>query len=265
MMPKVIVLDLDGTLLDSNKRITDRNLQVMRGLKDAGIPMIFATARPPRAVNQLEVDLLSYGSVVYYNGALFQCRTTGREMHYSITKETASSIFDYCLSRDPGAHLSMEVKDEWLTYKALDYREMMRVISNPSIVTMEQLRTYDCTKILISDYEGVEELNRLFGSQVHILCTDSGRLIQIMSRESSKEKAVQYLVESIGYTMSEVMCFGDDYNDLGLFRTCGISVAMGNAVKELIDTATEVTETNDRDGVALVLERVLDTYKIRGH
>jgi hydroxymethylpyrimidine pyrophosphatase-like HAD family hydrolase len=53
------------------------------------------------------------------------------------------------------------------------------------------------------------------------------------------------------------MCFGDDYNDLELFRAAGHSVAMGNAVDDLKEIASEVTLTNDEDGVAVVLERIL--------
>ncbi|KEQ22781.1 hypothetical protein ET33_20715 [Paenibacillus tyrfis] len=83
----------------------------------------------------------------------------------------------------------------------------------------------------------------------------------MMSNESSKENVVQYILRTLGLTMSDALCLGDDYNDLGLFQFCGYSVAMGNAIKELQDIANEITETNDNDGVALILERFAGSQK----
>ncbi|MBD0382908.1 Cof-type HAD-IIB family hydrolase [Paenibacillus sedimenti] len=257
MNPKWIVLDLDGTLLNSKKQISRRNLFALQKVNSDGIQIIFATARPPRAVNYGNVNLSSFGTMVFYNGALFRCNVTNQEIHYSISKELVGAIFDYCLSVDPEANISVEVKNEWFTYKSLDYREMMKVTTNPTIINIEELKTYDCTKILITDYKNTEDIVNRFGDQVHILNTDDGKLIQIMSVRSSKENAVKYLIESQGYKMSDVMCFGDDFNDLGLFHSCGFPIAMGNAIRELKEIATEITETNDNDGVALILERIL--------
>jgi Cof subfamily protein (haloacid dehalogenase superfamily) len=265
MKPKLIVLDLDGTLLNSKKQISKRNLFALQKVKAEDINIIFATARPPRAVKYEDINLFSFGTVVFYNGGLFQCNVTDREIHYSISKELVGSIFDYCLSVDPKSNISVEVKDEWLTYKSLDYREMMKITTNATIISIEKLKTFDCTKILITDCHNSEYIINKFGDQVNILSTDDGKLIQIMSLKSSKENAVKYLIESLGYKMSDVMCFGDDFNDLGLFQSCGISIAMGNAIKELKEIATEITETNDNDGVALILERILGISQMQGN
>jgi hydroxymethylpyrimidine pyrophosphatase-like HAD family hydrolase len=65
------------------------------------------------------------------------------------------------------------------------------------------------------------------------------------------------LLDAYSIQFKRVITFGDDHNDVGLFNTCGRSVAMGNAVKELKDIASEVADSNDADGVAVVLERIL--------
>jgi hypothetical protein len=78
-----------------------------------------------------------------------------------------------------------------------------------------------------------------------------------MSSQVGKEIAVSAIAKNLGITMNEVMCFGDDFNDLELFKAVGYSVAMGNAEDDLKKTATETTLTNDEDGVAAVLERIL--------
>ncbi len=79
-----------------------------------------------------------------------------------------------------------------------------------------------------------------------------------MSKRASKELGVMKLLAGLGITNEEVIVFGDDYNDIGLFNTCGWSVAMGNAIKELKDIASNITETNDNDGVAIELDRILE-------
>lgn len=79
-----------------------------------------------------------------------------------------------------------------------------------------------------------------------------------MSKHASKEAAVARLCKEAGIDLRNVIAFGDDYNDLGLLQLCGYSVAMGNAVEELKRQADFVTETNDGDGVAIVLEQRID-------
>jgi hydroxymethylpyrimidine pyrophosphatase-like HAD family hydrolase len=61
------------------------------------------------------------------------------------------------------------------------------------------------------------------------------------------------------------MCFRNDFNDLGFFQCCGISIAMLNAMKELKEIATEINETNDNDGIALILERIPGISQIQGN
>lgn len=256
MHPKIIVLDLDGTLLNSKKQISERNLLALQKVKEKGIHLIFATARPPRAVNYEGVNLHALGSVVFYNGALFRCEMTNQEIHYSISKAIVASLFDYCLSLEPNANISVEVKNEWLSFKSLDYLQMMNTTSNPAIISMEELINYDCTKILITDCNILEQLTKKFSHKVNIVSTDNGTIVQIMAIEASKENAVEYITKTLGYSMHEVMCFGDDYNDWGMFQACGHSVAMGNAIHELKQIATETTDTNDNDGVASVLEKI---------
>lgn len=254
---KAVILDLDGTLLNSMKSISPKTMEVLKAMKAQGIHLIFATARPPRVTHFEEIDLASLGTVIFYNGALFRCPMTNETIHFSIPRIKAKEFIDYCILLDKKANLSIEVKDEWYSSKLLDYREMMKVTENPKVISYDQFVSYDTTKILLTDFQYKEELVQKYGGELNIVITDFGELIQVMALQSSKESAVKYVLETLKIKMSEAMCFGDDFNDLGLFQTCGYSVAMGNAIKELKDIANEVTNTNDEDGVALILERYM--------
>jgi hydroxymethylpyrimidine pyrophosphatase-like HAD family hydrolase len=83
-----------------------------------------------------------------------------------------------------------------------------------------------------------------------VIATDGGVLIQIMHKSASKEKAVEWVLSEIGVKSENVMVFGDDFNDLGLFHLSGFPVAMGNAIIELKKCAVYITDSNDNDGVA---------------
>jgi len=254
MIPKAIVFDLDGTLLSSDKTISPRTWDALQAVKALGIALIFATARPPRAVSW---NLDPLGTSVYYNGALFHCAATKRDIHFSIPQHVTARVIEYSLALDPEARISVEVKDRWYSHQSYDYMEMMKVKTNPEVISLEQLMRLDATKILISHCGYAEHLVRGFNADLNIVVTDGGQLLQAMSNEASKENAVRYLTNQLGIGMVEIWCFGDDFNDLGLFQTCGRSIAMGNAVEELKQIASEITDTNDNDGVAVILEKMM--------
>ncbi|WP_151734707.1 HAD family hydrolase [Paenibacillus tengchongensis] len=257
MKLKAAVIDLDGTLLTSGKIITDRTAAALLAAKSSGLQLIFATARPPRAVALLQPDLRQLGSVVYYNGALYHCSVSKQSFHFPIHRELAGEIIGYCLQLNPEAALSIEVMDHWYSFRPLDYTKTIQAKEPPAVLESAKINEYDCTKILLADFSHADRLYEKYDGQLHIVVTDDGALVQIMAGGVSKEAAVRQLCVNLGIEMKDVMCFGDDFNDLGLFGECGYPVAMGNAAPQLKQAACEITDTNDLDGVAQVLERWL--------
>lgn len=259
MKPKVIVLDLDGTLLNSNKKISHRNILALKGIEKTGIKLIFATARPPRVVKFTELDIRLLGSMIYYNGAYTVCDKTSYKYHIGIDSNLGSDVLQYIHSLDEDANVSVEIQDKWYSFKELNYMDcnFMKTDHNPKIVDLEYIKSQVLTKILITNFNHSSEIKRKYSNVLNILDTDRSRLVQIMNKEAGKEKAVQQVVKNLGHSMREVMCFGDDYNDLELFKACGYGIAMENGINELKSIATEVTKTNDEDGVAIILERIL--------
>jgi Cof subfamily protein (haloacid dehalogenase superfamily) len=259
MKYSAIILDLDGTFLNSDKRVSERNFRAVQACIEMGMKVIFATARPPRAVNWfLPKELMNSGSFIFYNGAQVVCKLTGFELHEPIESALTARVIEHCIGY-AGCELTMEVKDEWFSLSELDFSTSMNVRANPVVKTIEELEQYHATKILITGMGDVESsLYQKFRNELNILQTDGGKLIQIMSKKASKELAVKKLCSNFDISLNDVIVFGDDFNDYGLFKVCGYSVAMGNAIKEIKEIANEVTETNDNDGVAEVLERILE-------
>lgn len=254
----LIVLDLDGTLLNSNKQISERNYNAIIKCSDLGMKFIFATARPPRAVRSfLREELLQLGSFIYYNGALIDCKHTGTNEHFAIQSEVTAEILDYCLHCNSDLDLSLEVKDDWLSLKEYDYTTLMRAKGSPIVKSLEELKRLEASKILFSGKLDMDLFQERFKHKINILITDDGQLIQLSSLRASKEDAVAVLCRAMNVSLENVMVFGDDSNDIGLFNACGWSVAMGNAIEELKWRAKEITDTNDNDGVAIILERLI--------
>lgn len=254
----IIVLDLDGTFLNSEKQVSERNYNAVLNCYKQGMKIFFATARPPRSVNHfLPEELRSIGSFIYYNGAFIACPLTGINHHEPINSRLTAELLDYCLNSNPELDINLEVKDEWMSLKEYEYSSITKVKEFPVVKSLDELKYQEATKVLFSGEIDVESLRERFSSKINVVITDNGELVQISSDKASKERAVTLLCDCLGVSLEKVIVFGDDYNDIGLFKICGWPVAMGNAISQLKEISKEITDTNDNDGVAKVLERLL--------
>lgn len=256
---KAIVLDLDGTLLDNKKRVSDANLQAIQKCYSLGFHIILATARPPRWVKEyVPSDLLSLGPIIYYNGALIRNADLSLNQHFPIDEKLSKQILTHILSNINRYNISIESMDSWFSIEHLDYSAFMSVRQNPQVITKEEFLKTPCTKILLTHYTNSHDFINEFKDVVNIVETDTKRLIQVMSKDVSKERAVASILNSLGCNLSDTIVFGDDYNDVDIFRTCGFPIAMGNAVPKLKNLAKYITVDNNNNGVAIGLEHVLD-------
>ncbi|MCM3203456.1 Cof-type HAD-IIB family hydrolase [Paenibacillus sp. CC-CFT742] len=252
---KAIVLDLDGTLLGSDKSISPRNVQAVKRCYNSGIQIIIATARPPRAADQFVKQFPFVDYMIYYNGALVTCKSKQNERHICIPLEINQQINTFIEVNMPQSIISYEVNDSWYTSKPIldSHCAHFGIRSNdlkPQVVNQHYIDSLSPTKILVLGCDTWKDLSEQFGDHVNVIATDGGVLIQIMHKSASKEKAVEWVLSEIGINSENVMVFGDDFNDLGLFHLSGFPVAMGNAIIELKKCAVYITDSNDHDGVA---------------
>jgi Cof subfamily protein (haloacid dehalogenase superfamily) len=259
---QAIVLDLDGTLLGSDKSISPRNYEAVKRCYDSGIHIIVATARPPRAANQFVKNFPFVDYLVYYNGAQTICKSKQTQRHISIPMEISHQINNFIELHAPQSIINYEVYDSCYTCTPVPDSQLSHfgIRSNdpkPLVVDKNFIRSLSPTKILVHGYSTWMDVIEQFGNHVNVIATDGGVLIQIMQKSASKEEAVRWVLDEIGVKPENAMVFGDDYNDLGLFQLCGFPIAMGNAIIELKNCAAHVTDSNDNDGVAITLERLV--------
>ncbi|MGG5765807.1 HAD-IIB family hydrolase, partial [Bacillus proteolyticus] len=136
---KAIVLDLDGTLLDSQKKVSERNRKAILACLKKGIKVIFATARAPRSVKVfLPHELQDIAIMIYYNGALVVDNALGYRQHYPIESTITNEIIEFVITHQADACLSVESEDTWYSNKTLDYNKTMNAVVNPIVVPLNE-------------------------------------------------------------------------------------------------------------------------------
>ncbi|WP_223804518.1 HAD family hydrolase [Lactococcus kimchii] len=243
-IPRKIVTDLDGTLLRTNKTISQRTANTLLCCKNLGYQIIVATARPPRDIYKLLPECLKDNPIICYNGALVLHDRKVLYQHGLPQKtvleiEKVAKINGYnkiCLEIDNQLFANF---DAWE-----DYGWVCKLVDFQNLSFDEALKVIVCSETPISEYF----LNKLPQESSGVL-TDKARLCQIMQTNVSKANSLNKIIGN-----REFIAFGDDNNDLEMLTATSFGVAMENATESLKKVATAITATNDEDGVALFLE-----------
>ena len=207
------------------------------------------------------MELQEIAIIVFYNGALIVYTPLQINEHYSIDSTINKQIIEYLITNEPDHLFSIEVNDTWYSYEKIDYRSFMKVSKNPEIIEIVEMKLKSPTKILVSHLKNIEDFTKKFGDIVNVINTDSNQLTQIMRLGISKESAIANLAKRLDISLEKTMVFGDDFNDLGLFKLCGIPIAMDNSIEELKSITNYNTTSNDEDGVANILEKLLNSHE----
>jgi len=257
---RAVVIDLDGTLLDSGKRVPEANRLAVEALK--AVPdmlVVFATARPPRATLPLLAGLDRGAFVACYNGAV-TLREASVVSRIMIPEHAVRSLLASVSRHFPWLARGLELDDEMYSVGHFD-RHFPREYR--ACLAPEELPIGPTPKILIDIPEAsfVEPVKALLPVECSCVLTDQGGLLQVVARDVSKRSAVERLIAEQGIAWEQVLCLGDDLNDLALFEVCGTSVAMANAHPQLAARATHRTLSNEQCGVAVALGRLVPTLR----
>jgi 5-amino-6-(5-phospho-D-ribitylamino)uracil phosphatase len=253
---RMIAIDLDGTLLNRSKQVTPQTVAGLARARTAGIKIIIASARPPRAVRliykQLELDTLQ----INYNGALIWDEHKQQAIgHLPLAGDLAMAMVRMARERFPQTLVTCELLDRWLTDRAEQTytTETGRLFKPDLIAPLETFLCKPVTKLmLLADPAAIRELEAMlierFGSKAVILRIDED-LIQIMDRRVSKASALAKLAKHYGIAANHVMAIGDAPNDVGMLKMAGTAVAMDNAHPLVKQAAHWVAPSNDDHGV----------------
>lgn len=245
---KAVITDLDRTLLKSDKSVSEKTVSVLKKIQEKGIKVMFATARPRRAITNYE-KLLNPDAIATLNGA--RTFINGTSIDYNIPRESVRKMLSDFI-KIPGSVISIETSKG--IYSNVDIPEWEPVVTDcfPEIPE-------DCGsvfKILVSNEN--EDLNQHINSIVTDDCYFTvalGTLFQIMSKTATKVNGVKAMLDAFKIEKEDAVYFGDDNDDIEPLKWCGTGVAVKNAISEVSCVANETTLSNDEDGVALWLEK----------
>lgn len=247
---KMIVTDLDRTLLRTDKTISDYTANVLNRCRQSGIKVVFATARPKRTVNHFfksipaDAVILHNGAVTYVDDNLFHCCGIASDIKNDILLSISK---DY-----PDSTLSVEIDDVF--YANFDVSTVWNY-TQAIHTDFTDLPDKSADKIIVgvSTMEDIERFTKYLPDDLYIEMND-GKLGLIMHKDATKQTAIKLIADHFGYNLNEIAAFGDDYNDIGMLRECGFGVAVSNALGEAKAASDYICESNDNDGVARWLE-----------
>lgn len=249
---QLIALDMDDTLLRSDKSISPRTVDLLLRWRAMGRHLVIATGRPPRAVAESLPQELWDIPWICYNGA--EIRLNGEVLYQDLipVQETQRilQVVQRCL---PDSTIGMEIEDEIYFNRPIDRLTPYQVADLMSVATRPS------AKVLFyhEDFSTLSDMIADLPECARCLLSDKYRLVQILSHTADKSTALQHLIGQYGLTMEHVMSFGDDSNDVDMVRLSGVGVAVDNAIPEVKAVAARHTLSNDEDGVAVVLEELM--------
>jgi len=259
---RLVALDLDGTLLDSNKKIDAETLAALHDLSARGVQVVIASARPPRGVRHLYQLLHLSNWQVNYNGALIWDEPAQKPVfHRPMPAALIGEIVELARDQFDEVGVHVEVLDRWFTDRPVTtyVTETGKLFQPDGIVSIEQVCAVPVTKLmLMAEPQMLMKLEPLlmkrFSRTVTIVSTDA-HLMQIMDHRVGKGAALKKLAAHHGIKPAQIMAMGDAPNDVGMLQLAGVAVAMGNAVEMVKKVADWIAPANDQQGVLAALRR----------
>lgn len=268
MKYKLIVLDVDGTMLNSNREMTKRTVQTLRRVQQMGIKVALASGRPTYGILPLarRIDLDVYeGYIISYNGAQVMEAKDGQ------------IIFERRIDPQMVPYIEKKARKMGLTMAYYDGNEVVSDdISNPHVADEAQMNGMSLRQdemisvgmddwpseiMLVSDDEqalnSLEQHMQRHLAGVMDTIHSNPYYLEIVGYQVGKSYAMSALVQKMGIQMSEVLAIGDGAADINMIQMAGTGVAMGNATEGVRRCADFTTLSNDEDGAAVAIERAI--------
>ncbi len=260
----LIALDLDGTLTNSEKKITPRTFQALKKAQSLGHILVLASGRPTYGIAPLadELGLQTEGGYIlsYNGGKIVDWRTKEELYSNTLPPEAIPQLIDhsrqhrYTLLGYVGQEIVSELPDNPYAHEESRINRMpLRRVDNLA----ESLPPRSVKLLLAGEpvlmEKAEKEIAALLGNHVEAY-RSAPFFVEIVPKGIDKAQSLQRLLSHVGLTADSLVSFGDGYNDLSMIRLSAYGVAMANAAPEVREAAAFVTLSNDNDGIAHFLE-----------
>lgn len=270
MTPKLIALDLDGTMLTYEKQITPRTYAALERAAAQGHYVVPATGRALHALPEVVQALPFVHYAITINGACVSNTDTGEKLlRCEIDRDRALEIMEYaknydcmydCYWNDAGwseraflEHIDYFNRDEAVRKLILQTRRPVDDLFAKVRAEMDTVQKVQlCFREIPERNAAWMDLTAAFPD---IAATASfANNLELNHRMATKGNALRFLARKLGIPERDTIAFGDSSNDLSMLQTAGTGVAMGNASEAVKKICRVVTDTNENDGIAVWLE-----------
>jgi Cof subfamily protein (haloacid dehalogenase superfamily) len=260
---RLVLADVDGTLVTSEKEVTGEAVSAVQALHDSGILFAITSGRPPRGMAMLVQPLHLETPIAAFNGGLLVNPDMSVIEERTVSKDLVKPIAD--LVRSFGLVVWIYRGSDWFVPDLKGphvARESWTVKFEPKLMTDVGAITDHVVKIVgvSDDHEGVNKaasaVQESFGDHV-TAATSQPYYLDVTHPDANKGAVARYLAGKYRLSIGEIATIGDSANDCLMFGNSGLSIAMGNADPEVKRSARRVTDDNDHEGFAKAMRRFI--------
>lgn len=272
-MSKIIFIDLDGTLLDSSKRISRENKDAIKSAEQKGLKVIICTGKVFRSAKRFAHEVGIKGPLISCNGAEIRDISTEKLLYSDfLMKEDCYKVVDICRKKNVYFHAYINhdmftEMDEcptplyWRenTEVPEEYRIKIEVVSDFKETIKNSSENVSKFLMVSHDPHQLIEVRRLLEEidTINVMCSGDDN-IEVVNKSVSKGAALMFVSEFEKYKGYGTVAMGDSENDLSMLLKSQYKVVMGNASDALKNIADFVSVTNDENGVAKAIENILN-------
>jgi len=260
---RLVATDLDGTLLRDDKTISTRTIAALRRVREAGIALVLVTGRPPRRLKIVARELDVTGLAICCNGAIvYDLAADAIVEHNTLASAVARQLVVALREAAPGVCFAIERGLVFGHESAYVYSGQIAEDEPPLSADAHVLCAEAVTKLIVRHPElpldDLLRISRVVAGERAAVTYSGAPFVEISAAGITKASALAGLCDRLGIAASQVIAFGDMPNDLPMLAWAGHSVAVANAHPDVLAAVDEVTAANEDDGVAIVLERLIE-------
>ena len=264
-----VVLDVDGTLVGSDRQISQDVIDTIVDAQERGKKVAIASGRSIAGVRKIaaKISLEKYGGyVIAYNGTtVINCKTGDCVYNQTLPADILKPLYDTAKKENVSIAVYNDKDKEIICGNEVNEYVNMDAAASDIAIREEKdfikAINFPFNKVLLSGApERMKEVEKImakqFGDRLNVFRSDPC-FVELLPKYVDKGVAVEKLVKYLDISRNKVICVGDSYNDLPMLRYAGMGVAMGNAQNEVKEAADYVTSSNDEGGVAEVIRKFM--------